>query len=303
MAADIQFPRRGVCRQQRGTIVVYFMVVIGILITGLLVTMSLSSGNQVQMASLTLHRDRAFYVAEAGLQHAYWELEYNNWAARGYPALSGSVPTGTYTVTAAAQGWNSPHLLTATGTSDGNPTAQSVIHAELGPIWKVPAIALGGDFSGGGGVHVTGEIQLRGAITQNGNFSVYGGNVYAAGTLRSGISYDTGFQGYPNRTDVPAPPDVTAIANALKATPGAQQATNTNSLVFPASGILYYLGDFYQSNKNATISGEGTLVVFGNVDIKKADFLVGHHVNIVATGNVITEGGSSFSLAGSLLSR
>ena len=276
------------------------MVVIGILITGLLVTMSLSSGNQVQMASLTLYRDRAFYAAEAGLQHAYWELEYNNWASRSYPALSGSVPTGTYTVTATAQGWNSPHLLTATGTSDGNPTAQSVIHAELGPIWKVPAIALGGDFSGGGGVHVTGEIQLRGAITQHGNFSVYGGNVHASGAIRSGVSYDTGFQGYPNRTDVPAPPNVTTIANTLKATPGAQEATSTDSLVFPPSGILYYNGTFSQTNKNASISGEGTLVVFGDVSIKKGDFLVGHHINIVCTGNFTTLGGSSFNLAGSL---
>lgn len=301
MRLGLQHPMGGpTTARRRGTIIVYMLIVLTVVITGLIVTMGVAGGTQVQVASLTFHRDQAFYAAEAGIQHAFWQVEYNNWIARGYPALSGSTESGSYRVTVTLNGWNSPVTVQAVGTAASNPQAQCTIHASLGQRYKIPAVSLGGDFSGGGGVHVTGDIYTRGAITQHGNFTVYGGNIFATNTIRSGVSYDTGYTGHPGTPDVPAPPDVLAIANALRATAGAVQATDPDNLVFPASGILYYLGDFYQGSKKASITGDGTLVVFGNVDIKKADCFVGHQVNIVCTGTFTTEGGSKFNLAGSV---
>ncbi len=279
------------------------LILLSVITTGLVMTMALSTGVQSQIAGMTVHRDQAFYAAEAGIQRAQWELEYNNWGADGtYKPLHAACGAGTYSATAAAGGWNKPVVVTSVGRVDTGATPACVtVTAELTPKFICPAIQLGGDFVGGGGDHITGDMQTTGNIKQMGDLIFSSGNTYAAGTIASTIGYDPGFQGYPNDPKLNPPPGVSAIAATLRDAQGAKQLTNSSTLDFTAStsGILFYNGDL-AINNNLRIVGSGTLVVFGNLSIAQATAFADAAINIVATGNFSTLGVQKVQLQGGL---
>lgn len=290
------------CRRERGGAMSFFLIILTVVIAGALATMAMHNGVNAQMASLTLKRDQAFYVAEAGMNRAMWALANGNWAGQGYPQLEGTVGNGTYTVTATLQGDGSRRVV-ATGVVPGAPGATSHLSAKLAPKYGLPAIALGGNFNSGGGVHVYGELQLRGNINKNGNFNMHGGNIYATGHIPGGIAYDTGYEGYPQTPDVPVPPDVRSIADMLRNTPGAVQWFDHDNIVFPPSGIVWFQNHWTLDKKNATITGEGTIVVYGTVTIKKSDALAGKRINIVCANDIVVLGGAQLDLHGSIYSK
>ncbi len=103
-------------RRCRGTIIIFFLVMVSILTTSLLTTMALTSGVGTQMASLTLKRDQAYYAAEAGIQNGFWVLQNNNnWRAAANAPFVRTIGNAAFSLSAVGD-WNSPILLTSVGT-------------------------------------------------------------------------------------------------------------------------------------------------------------------------------------------
>jgi hypothetical protein len=290
-------------RPRRGSAIGYMLILLSVITTGLVMTMSLSTGVQSQIAGMTVHRDQAFYAAEAGIQRAQWELEYNNWGSDGtFKPLHAKCGPGSYTATASDGGWNNPVVISSVGTVDTGATPATVtVTAKLTPKFICPAIQLGGDFLGGGGDHITGDLQTTGTIKHTGDLTLTSGNTYATGTIASTIAYDPGFQAFPNDAKLTPPPSITAIATTLRNAAGSLQLSTPTTLNFAAStsGILYYNGDLAIEN-TPKINGSGTLVVFGNLSIAQAATLANARVNIVVTGNFSTLGLQKIVMQGGL---
>jgi hypothetical protein len=293
-------------RRPRGTIVALFLVLVSVLITALITTMALTSGSQAQLSTLTFKRDQAFFAAEAGIQRALWMAKYGNWAGQGYSTLTGATGDASYSVVKVSSDGLGRVVIRSTGTLPASSVPNSSlpvsisISGTLDAAFPMPAIQLGGSFSGGGGAHVTGNMMTTGSISHNGNFSVDGGNVYAGSTISASIDLDAGYALYPNFV-VPPAPDVQAIADSLSNNPAAKAITSTSQLDFSQSsaGILVYHGSI-SSWRNPNVLGDGTLVVYGDVSIKSMSSFTGHNVNLVVVGSLSALGGSKFDLQGSL---
>ncbi|MCL2646675.1 MAG: hypothetical protein FWD61_06680 [Phycisphaerales bacterium] len=293
-------------RHPRGTIIAFFLVIVAVVVTSLITSMAISSGTGAQAAGITLKRDRAFYAAESGIQHATWKLRYDHWALNNYPAFTGSVGGASYSVSKLSSPGLSTIMIQSVGTVPGvTPPASVTITCTLsGGGYPLPTVALGGNFSGGGGNHVTGNMYVKGSVSQNGNFTVVGGDIYATGTVDSRISLQEGYAAHPNSSDVPDPPSVADLAAMLKADPSAVSTENVNNkmdFTQSSKGILVYnTGDPITNWKPSQVTGDGTLVVFGDVSIKDASAFVGHNVNLVVLGNLTVMPGAQFNMTGSM---
>ncbi|MCL2640162.1 MAG: hypothetical protein FWD53_04895 [Phycisphaerales bacterium] len=298
-------------RQRRGTIIAFFLVIVGLLVTGLITSVAVSSVTGTQTANLTLKRDRAFYAAESGIQHVIWKVRYGGWANNNFPPFSGTAGGATYDVSVLHNNGLGTVVVRSVGQvpNQNAPISVTITTTLSGCGYPLPTIALGGSFNGSGGNRVSGNMMVYGDITQSGNFTVVGGNVYATGYIQStNVKVDPGYGVYPN-TPVPPPPNVETIANALRSTTGARKFTKTDmsasnfklDFTQSPSKILYYEDNQkIQDWRDPPVVGDGTLVVFNDVGFKSARSFVGHNVNIVVVGKLEVQPGAQFDLQGSL---
>ena len=284
--------------RRRGTAVAYLLVILSVLITGLMSTMGLTVGTQTQMASLTLHRDQAFYAAEAGIQNAYARLQLNgNWRADASAPLTGTVGSASYSVTAAG-GWNSPVLISAVGTSGaGSTQAVSNIAATVSPTSLVPAISLGNNFDNNGNVVIVGDVQAKGNVNSSGRFRL-SGSIEAGGSVDTKGSVDISGTTAQNVNGITIPViDVNALVaqatQVVHVPQGGKKAYEVASLNFGNGGIIYFDGPI-SFKGNVSVQGQGTLVVNGDIQIQSAASFGSSSnkalANIVTTGNADVSG-------------
>jgi hypothetical protein len=292
----------------------FMVLLLGAVTVGIASTLALSAGVQSQVSSLTLHRDQAFYAAEAGIQRAQYEVEYGAWVnpqiVNGqpvYPAYSATLGPCTYTITCSGSGFNAPAVVTSVGAYTADPRIKSTITVTLQPATFIPALSLGSGISEAGNITVDGNVLVRGNINLKGSVAINGTIQYAG--AQSNLSYAV------YNPNVPTPPDVwydatgnkTAPANVINvnnliAVSDASRFTDTTpkSLDFTNHSVLYIVVAPNQSLtlKNVNVYGSGTLVVIGDVNIQNGVGDQTDAVNIVATGTIATQG--NFRIFGSM---
>jgi hypothetical protein len=305
---------RGRPSGRRGSAALFLLVLLAAMTVGVASTLSLSTGVQSEVSGLTLHRDQAFYAAEAGIQRAQYEVEYGSWVnppiVNGQPvytSYSATVGGCTYTITANGSGFNTPAVITSVGTYSADTRIKSTIRVTLQPATLIPALTLGSGISEAGNITIDGNALVKGNISLQGSVSISGAIQY--GGSQSNLSYAV------YNPDIPAPPDVwydpsntkTAPAgvinvNGLINSSGASRFTDTtpNSLDFTNHPVLYITVPPGQTLtlKNINVYGSGTLVVVGDVDIQNGVGDQTDSVNIVATGTITTKG--NFRIFGSM---
>ena len=158
----------------QGTIIAYFLVLIAALTTGLLTTLALSAGNGAQLAGLTLHRDQAFYTAEAGIQRAIWNLNQNPaWRASAAAPLVGTLQNGgvssTYTVTCIDI--TTGVKITSTVQPPTAPAYSQIVATVLGG-GSAPGLAVGNNMGDSGTLLITGTVQTKGSVTRSGTMTL-----------------------------------------------------------------------------------------------------------------------------------
>ena len=286
-----------------GTVVAYFLVLIAVLTTGLLTTVALTTGNGAQLADMTLHRDQAYYAAEAGIQHAFWQLQLNgNWRAAAGTPLSGAVGGASYSVTATGD-WNSPVLITSVGTVGTN--TSMTMTAMASPTIMVPAISLGHNLSNNGNITINGDVQAKGNIGTSGRLKVTGA-LYAGGSISTQGSVEISGASHPNTPNITIP---TVDMNWLKShasliinVPMGAKNYQVSSLNLGSGNIVYFAGGPIQFKGHVSIVGYGTVVSEGDITIQGgASFGTS---SSPAQANIVTGGtldiGGYLGLAGSI---
>lgn len=299
---------------RRGSAAMFLLVLLAAMTVGVASTLSLSSGVQSEVSGMTLHRDQAFYAAEAGIQRAQYEVEYGSWVnppiVSGqpvYPSYSATVGGCTYTITASGSGFNTPAVITSVGTYSADTRIKSTIKVTLQPATIIPALTLGSGISEAGNITIDGNALVKGNIDLKGSVSINGSIQY--GGTQSNLSYAV------YNPNIPAPPAVwydpsntkTAPAGAISVnglinSSGASRFTDItpSSLDFTNHNVLYVVVPPGQSLtlKNVNVYGSGTLVVVGDIDIQNGVGDQTDSVNIVATGTIATKG--NFRIFGSM---
>jgi Tfp pilus assembly protein PilX len=283
-------------RRRKGTVIAMFLVLVAVLTTSLISTMALTSGTGTQVASLTFQRDQAFYAAEAGIQHAFWKLEANNsWRASSSAPLTGTVANGaTYSVTVVGD-WNSPVLITSRGAAGS--TASITVTAAASPSTIVPAITLGNNFDNSGNVTIHGDVKARGNISTSGKLTD-NGSLFAHGTIDASGSVDISGQTVSNSPDFSLPViDMGALKAMAQANgsviqvPNGSNAYEVTSLNLGQGGVVYFAGGPIKFKGNVTITGYGTVVSEGGIEIRSAASFGSS--NSPATANIVTAGSLS----------
>jgi hypothetical protein len=298
---------------RRGSIVAYMLVILLVLVAGVVMTTATASAMQAQMSSLQTRRDQAYYAAEAGIQRAFYEVEYGSWqTTMTYPQLTGTVGNSSYVVTATGSGWNSAVAVKSVGTLASDTSVSCAITVTFVPKTLVPAISLGAGISEAGNITIDGNamiksnINLKGMIAINGTF-IYGGvNNGKTGPefvwqdpatipVPPSVYYD------PTGTPPPDPSKVVNVTPMVAAGSGAVELSSSSPSTLDfrtaSNGVLYYFGDI-ELNK-VDVYGSGTLVVFGNILVKNGGFGDSlDPVNLIATGDIATI--AKFRIYGSL---
>jgi hypothetical protein len=288
------------------------LVMLLVMVVGVLMTTATAGAVQAQTASLQYKRDQAYYAAEAGVQRALYEVLYGSWQSTFvYPTLQGHVGNCSYTANAQGGGWNSVIVVSSIGTYPSNPPLTCAVSVTISPTVLVPAISLGSGLSEKGKLTVDGNAMVKSNIDLGGLVSITGSLIY--GGVNNGKS-DPDFH-WADPTTIPRPPQVwfdpseslAVPANVVNVTPlikmgSGARALGSNSpqkLDFrsASNGVLFFFGDV--TLDSVDWSGAGTLVVFGNITIKKSGF--GDkidQVNLIATGSIQTQ--ADFRIYGSL---
>ncbi|MGN6367830.1 MAG: hypothetical protein ACTHN5_06175 [Phycisphaerae bacterium] len=298
-------------RASRGSVAIFLVVLLAVVMTGIVSTVALIGGVGSQVSSMTLHRDQAFYAAEAGIQRVYYEVEYGSWNKNGTFNFNGVVGNCTFSVTATGGGYGSSIAVTSVGTYTANPTIQTTIKSTMQVTNLAPAILLGAGISENGKITIDGDTLVKGNINLGGSVTINNGVVQYGGT-QNNLPMAT------YNPSIPTPPSVwfdptgklTPPSNIINVnqlidpsgtySPQRFNDTSPSSLDFTNHSVLYIVvpGGQTLTLKKTNVYGSGTLVVIGDVSVQAGLGTADAPVNIVATGNVSTVG--NLSIVGSI---
>jgi hypothetical protein len=297
---------------RRGSVVAYMLVILLVLVVGVVMTTATASAVQAQTAGLQMKRDQVYYAAEAGIQRAFYEVEYGAWqTTMTYPALTGTVGNCSYRVTATGHGWNSAVAVTSVGALAADSTVTCTISVTFVPKTLVPAINLGSGISESGNLTVDGNALVKGDIKLGGLIAIDGMLIYGGdnkGKSHSNFAWadpatipEPPAVWYDPTGTLTPPPNVINVSPMIRAGSGAKAlasgSPSTLDFRTASNGVLYHFGDV--DLNNVSVYGTGTLVVFGNITVKKGGFGDSlDPVNLVATGNIETQ--AKFRIYGSL---
>ena len=245
-------------------------IIVSVIVTSLVMMVAWNSTVMVQSTSNYMKEARAYYVAEGGLQRAYYRYKKDN-TYRADPKGSppSSLMTGTDTVDGQSYAYSvrvsgnphSPVLVTSTAT---NGSVQGQVHVTLsGGGGTAATVAMGGGatFSSTSQLNVTGDLSVSGTINSSGTFNV-AGNVDASGSIPAGVSA-TGTKN-PNDGSITVP-DVTTMYNSLTSGAYSIPSGNITTLDFVAHPVIMVSGNATLNMSSIDINGSGTLIVSGNV--------------------------------------
>ena len=226
-------------KNEKGMMLIWFYLLITVLLImgGSLYALSFQESSLIKIDQT---RDKAFYLAEAGLDQKLQELRSGNTSN----VTSTSLGEGTYSVTYDA----TTKQVQSTGTVDGlSKTVIAVVQKTLPPGVK-GALTSEGDISFSGNIQIDGrDHDSSGDLT--GDSGTYGAS--AGGTVTQSGSSDIGGNGIaPASPANPATIEQNQTDNAwttpeelLGVSAGSLDSYKTSSTpTFPMSGIVYYTG-------------------------------------------------------------
>ena len=273
-------------------------IVVSVIVTSLVMVVAWNSTVMVQSTSNYMKEARAYYVAEGGLQRAYWLYKKDN-TYRADP--SGSPPnsalTGTDTIEGQTYSYtvivhgnpNSPVLVTSTAT---NGSVRGQVHATLAPVVPTPVLSTAGTIRiVSASTNITGNVNSIGSISFTGNGTITG-DLLGKNTVNQGSFTVTGTVQAQDNV-VATPPDPTTIYNNLQPTGYYYTGSKSNpTLDFSTHPVIYIHGNVSFSNGCPIPTGSGTLVVNGTVTFGGTFPSDGSsaHMNIVANSNISTGG-------------
>ncbi|HWB54251.1 MAG TPA: hypothetical protein VG722_08660 [Tepidisphaeraceae bacterium] len=296
---------------RNGTILVFYLLLLGTIITGTVTAMAVLSVSQTQGTSIGFQRDEAFYAAEAGIQQAVWNINHNasSWLSQ-MNANSKQWPTvtlnnnSTYYVkcTSDASKWpGSPMTLQCIGTSaNGTVTSQASVM-----VTETTKTTGGGDgttshggyapaFAMSGADNFSGSLNIVGSFESTGSFSG-SGNIVLTNAPGQGNASLMALQSYNASGSFTVPGDLVFngdVNSSGKITVGGNVRSGG---AVNGTGALYVTGNVWAesglSNGSLNVGGNvqsgGTLSVTGSSSVTGNMLAVGS----VTTGGSVTVGG------------
>ncbi len=284
-------------KNEKGMILIWFYVLIAVLVImgGSLYALSFQES---MLTTIDQARDKAFYLAEAGLDQKLHDLKAGNTSN----ISSTSLGDGTYSVTYDA----TTKRISSTGTVNGvSKTVVSVVAKTIPPGVK-GALTSQGDISFSGNITVDGrDHDSSGNLT--GASGTYGAS--SGGTVSQGGSSDIGGNGVaPASPANPATIEQNQTDNSwttpetlLGVASGSLDQYKTSSTpTFPMSGIVYYTGSQIIAPDFGTSSNPSTgILILHNVN---ADALLknahGTFKGLIIADNVVHINGSADIIGG-----
>jgi hypothetical protein len=163
--------RRG--SRQRGSTAIFFVMLMAVMASGMAATLAMQAGVDTQTIGISFKRNAAFYAAEAGIQQATWNMNYNSTWLSSLP-IHGTLPNGcTYAINSLGTvNWpTSPVTFVSVGTSaDGTVLSQASIMVTS--VGSVPGMAIGGSLEDSGSLSVAGSVEVVGSVTRSGNMKL-----------------------------------------------------------------------------------------------------------------------------------
>jgi len=163
-------PRR---RSRRGSAVVFFVMMMSVLATGMATLMALGSGILTQNADINRKRNSAFYAAEAGIQQAVWNASNNPVWISSLPVTATLANGATYTVSTvgAANFPTAPVTFQSVGASaDGTVVSQASITVSSTVV--IPGMSVGANLADSGTLNIAGGVQVAGNVTRSGTMTL-----------------------------------------------------------------------------------------------------------------------------------
>lgn len=271
-----------------------FALILGIIVVTILIILSTSQFDRlaamVRFGNNKVLEQQAINAAEAGLEHAIFELNQNagNWYGTGTEQTIGTTATFFTTITDKSPGVKS---IISTGyiPNSINPRKQVAIKSLI--VISGETIAFNfAVITGNGGVTMSQSATINGNIHSNGNITAGGGNqqtitgeAYAVGTIESPpITVDSGvIEEFQNEENMPIV-DYQFWKDAAS-TGGTIDCAITPLLCDISGGTAnigpsQYLGDLIISNQ-AVVTIEGPIYVTGDVTVRNG----GTQVNLSQT--------------------
>ncbi len=288
-------------RNNHGSIIAVFVIMMTVLSTFLLAAYALSLENRLSIAR-SYQKNIALNIAEAGINKALWELKGHNLSYTGETSNS-SVSGGQFDVIVAPIDPGNKYITaTAYVPSKANPKFKKAIKVKISdkPVTENASFNYAIQ-AGSGGISVTGNADVHGSMYSNGGINVSAsaaniedpGNVWAVGSIS-----DTHNAIHGTKTSPASPVELPQIN--LDTWKSLAQAGGTISGNYspPSSGTYTDLGpkeitgDLDMTSANQKINLKGPLYIHGNLSISggywKIDDSLGSSGTIVIVDGTIS---------------
>ncbi len=294
-------------RNEKGFILFYTLIVVG-LISLIAETSFLVTTNDLKTAARTADSIRAYYIADAGLAHAFMQLRAQASAPASLTVSSSSYSvgstSGSYSATATSDGAAWPtYTIVSLGTYNGVPRTLTLrvkmisfshwgylSNTEIDPVW-------------GGNWWITGMIST-GPTHTNGRFNMWGAPVFegAVSQVHSSVNYwspstdNPDYQqglttGAPSLALPVASDFMTSIQAGAQAAQG-MQLTGDSTITLVSDGTMNVTNAARGwTNQNMPIPANGALFVqSGNATVQgvlNGQLTIASDANIYIGGNLI----------------
>ncbi|MBU0672464.1 MAG: hypothetical protein KJ732_05505 [Candidatus Margulisbacteria bacterium] len=246
---------------KKGNLLIVFILIIGL--AAIVGSIAFLTSTSIKSAGYLIKNDKAFYIAEAGLEKAIWNFNTgigSSWRTSGSTESFGG---GSYTMRV-ADAPNGDVIITAEGSYQGRTRSLQIRYQQYSDafdyaVYSIQDLSLGNNTTISGDIFVDGDVEIKnnaevvdGVVVTTEGHSVTGGGSWIPGTppdpLPTPPTLDTTF--YDNE-----------IATALASGTVNYNYSGTLNL---AGGTIYASNDI---NIDGTIIGPGSLVAGNNITI------------------------------------
>ncbi len=283
-------------KRRHGNLALSLLVIIGI--SFLLGAFLLIVVGRTKDSAQRERREKAFYIAEAGIKKAVWSLMTpsglggmgTSWRTTDHSENFGA---GSYSFSI-LEGAAGVITIISTGEANGHiRTIAQNMHSS-----SLPA-AFNYAMYNNGSLNLKGSSCIIGDIFANGNISIQKTSNHPSGDTYTASGYNV--NGSPGTVPDPVPtmPSLNStyydgqIATAQSAATGDQTLSNTNL----AGGTIYVNGD---ATISGNITGGGVIVVTGATNINSA--IISENTTIISNGSMVINGPSNMASGGLLYS-
>lgn len=295
-------------RNNRGSIIAVFVIMLTVLSTFLLAATALSLENRLSI-SRSYQKNIALNIAEAGVNKAIWELKGHNTTYTGEMTNS-SVSGGQFDVTVTSIDSSNKYIVaTAYVPTKAAPKFKKAIRVKVSdtPVTTNPSFSYAIQ-AGAGGIDIGGSSDIHGSLYSNGAITVSGasakvespGDAWAVTTITDPKGDIKGAK-HPGAASVPLP---TIDLNQWRALASAG-GTVTGDYSPPATGSDTNLGpkeitgNMSMTNGNQKVNLMGPLYIHGDLTVSGGSWKLDNSFNtngtIVLVDGQINISGGEFS--------